>query len=323
MMQLWSCWPCCGPGLPVRLFSSPAKARGPAASTTSTATAAASPAGNRAPDGKRKGRSATSRWWKETERLTDLGPAEVERLCGLPTLDALWHRAGGVAHAVMSEEWLGWNGRVAELASRSSLSFFPALHDDMNAFSRAKYGLDVATVKPSIAMWHWLASNLGAAWQMRGAVHPTESELLEILGPALSTLISTGRIRITSVSVWSGAGGTRTPLHSDPVHALIYQVVGTKRFFLSSRREVEEAVEKGLLPLAVKAEGSTESFCVDGSLDDVHGLTAPKPVRATGTVATINAGDCLILPHGLYHDVECAADAPASLSLTVRFEFIV
>ena len=124
---------------------------------------------------------------------------------------------------------------------------------------------------------------------------------------------------MTSTSLWSGSGGSRTPLHRDDVSALVWQCVGRKRFFLVAEKDVEDAVAKGKLPSAV-LEGGSESHCVEGSLEDVFGLREAEPTSARGELAVLNEGDCLVLPAGLYHDVE-SSDGP-SMSLTIRFEII-
>merc|ERR1712224_11735 len=66
--------------------------------------------------------------------------------------------------------------------------------------------------------------------------------------------------------------------------------------------------------------GGSESHCRDGSLEDVFGLHEAGPTSARGVLAVLNEGDCLVLPAGLYHDVE-SSDGP-SMSLTIRFEII-
>jgi len=102
------------------------------------------------------------------------------------------------------------------------------------------------------------------------------------------------------------------------VHALIFQLAGAKSVFLCSKKQVSDAVEAGKLPRAVLDDGATESFCVSGALAAVHGLDEPEPTGARGTLARIGPGDCLVVPAGLYHDVECAVGA--ALSLTLRFK---
>jgi len=102
------------------------------------------------------------------------------------------------------------------------------------------------------------------------------------------------------------------------VHALVFQCVGRKRFFLASRDAVKDAVSRQRLPLSVLEKGNTEDHCVDGSLEEVFGLDDAAPRLVKGELAALEPGDCLVLPAGLYHDV--ASDGGPSMSLTVRFE---
>ena len=103
----------------------------------------------------------------------------------------------------------------------------------------------------------------GPGWQLRGDLDLGDEELGAILGEELRR-----KLRVTSTSLWSGSGGSRTPLHRDDVSALVWQCVGRKRFFLVAEKDVEDAVSKGKLPSAV-LEGGSESHCRDGSLEEV------------------------------------------------------
>lgn len=263
-----------------------------------------------------------STWCKEAQRWDILSLDVIRQLCSTPSLAVVRNRSGGVVRGALSEAWQGWDGRLAEISTASTLSMFPATSEQQNAFSRTRHRASQAAVKPSIALWQWLVAGT-QAWQMRGEVKLAARDLEEVLGAELAAAAGQGALKLTSASLWAGAGGTRTPLHSDSVHALVLQAVGTKRFFLSSRAEVEDAVARGRLPEEVRDSGDADAFCVDGSLEEVHGLLEPEPPRARGRIATLSAGDCLILPAGLFHDVECVAGAPASMSLTVRFEVLV
>ena len=99
---------------------------------------------------------------------------------------------------------------------------------------------------------------------------------------------------------------------------------------LGARRASRRAIA-GRLPRAVAETGNTQDFVADasaahGDLDAVHGLHVdadePTAVRTTvGEHATLAPGDMLVLPSGLYHDVQCGAEG-VGLSLTVRFELV-
>ena len=221
---------------------------------------------------------------------------------------------GAVARQALPATARTWTGAVARAATRKILTFYPSTSDSMTAFSRQKCHETRAAIKPSLPFLEWLASSSSPGWQLRGDLDLGDEELGAILGEELRR-----KLRVTSTSLWSGSGGSRTPLHRDDVSAIIFQCVGRKRFFLVAEKDVEDAVAKGKLPSGV-LEGGSESHCQDGSLEDVFGLHEAEPTSARGELAVLNEGDCLILPAGLYHDVE-SSDGP-SMSLTIRFEII-
>ena len=136
---------------------------------------------------------------------------------------------------------------------------------------------------------------------MRGGVTPTPSELAILTGLEFSMALCEERLRYKSCSIWAGAGETRTPLHVDWVHAVIYQIAGKKDILLAHESAVEEAVEAGDLPEGVLTEGNTDNSAhLVGSLEEVYGVDASgwstKVVR--GRVVTLEPGDSLLLPAG-------------------------
>jgi hypothetical protein len=73
---------------------------------------------------------------------------------------------------------------------------------------------------------------------------------------------------------------------------------------------VEKEVNKGSIPREVIEEGNTYNFSKNGSQSEVlH--------HVDGTTLCLEEGDAMILPGGLYHDVESTSD---SLSITIRFD---
>ena len=259
------------------------------------------------------GRPRTSSWCPNTRSdETPAGrppaPSLVDALVAAPA-------RGAVARGALPETARGWRGAVAAAATRKIMTFYPA-SGGATAFSRQKCHATKTPVKPSLEFLEWLDASAkagGPAWQLRGDLDLSEAELASILGEDLAK-----RFNVTSTSLWAGSGGSRTPLHKDDVPALVFQCVGRKRFFLSSRAQVEAAVARGALPEAVSSAGNTEDHCVDGALDDVFGLRDATPAVVDGELAELSPGDCLVLPAGLYHDVE--SDGGVSMSLTVRFD---
>eukprot|EP00930_Biecheleria_cincta_P010711 TRINITY_DN112984_c0_g1_i1.p1 TRINITY_DN112984_c0_g1~~TRINITY_DN112984_c0_g1_i1.p1 ORF type:complete len:269 (+),score=49.30 TRINITY_DN112984_c0_g1_i1:30-836(+) len=262
--------------------------------------------------------ATSSRWWQEVEELPCLTLEDLRRLCG--AFADPQHRRAAVVRGILSSEWTGWMGRLCKLdPDGRRFSLYHAAHQWQNAFSRTVH--TATHVRSGFNLWMTCKGIIdrGRSFQLRAYTDLAQQDLLELLGPELGEALREGTFALQSATIWSGSPASRTPLHKDHVPGLIFQAVGTKRFFLCSQAEIDEAVACGLLPEAVRDDGSTECFCVDGLLDSVYGIDAATPTRSHGTLAVLSAGDCLILPQGLYHDVECAIDGPA-LSLTLRFE---
>lgn len=241
-------------------------------------------------------------------------PPTIDEARVLPSTDQLAALCSScralVVRGALDPSHRGWRGTLVEASTNSIMTFYPCTRQGA-AFSRQKCHGDRVAIKPSVAFYEWLASIGGPAWQLRGDIRLEHQRLASI---------TKGRqLRVLSTSLWGGAGGSRTPLHADNIHALIFQVAGSKRFFLSTRAEIANAVGEGRLPGNVLDCGETEDYCVDGSQDTIYGLREQLPTGPTGHLAELLPGDALLLPAGLYHDVEC--DACPALSLTLRFDF--
>lgn len=291
----------------------------------------------------------------------------------------------------------GWNSAILSATCRLPMTFYPSTPEHRSVFSDKLHRHEAAIVKPSQAFWSWLTREKGDGcgssmtkdtWQLRGTLKFNARELAELLGPGMSTAIVAGEVEYCDASVWAGAGGTRTPLHVDMVHALVFQVAGTKQFLLASESAVEKAAERalsesftdkdtvsdavGALPYEVLSEGNTHNFLREGSLAGLYGVDEEadslwvfegddghcevasyqqprhcqkkidlecnfsdarpatnrkkrvrrkKPNRSrrlvSGQVATLFPGDVMLLPAGVYHDVQSTAQ-PA-ISITIRF----
>ena len=233
----------------------------------------------------------------------------------------------------------GWDGSVVRMSTRSMMTFYPSTPEHSSTFSDKLMGAQAALVRPSVPFWQWLVADSGAGggagagdggaagggsartWQMRGGIKLSALELALLTGPRFSAAICEGKVRYKASSIWAGAGQTRTPLHVDWVHAVIYQIAGTKEVFLADEAAVDEAVARGSLPEGVLTDGNTDNSAhLTGTLADVYGLDADgRSSRVVaGRVVVLRPGDCLLLPAGLYHDVQCS-EQPA-LSLTIRFD---
>ena len=123
---------------------------------------------------------------------------------------------GAVARQALPATARTWTDAVARAATRKILTFYPSTSNQMTAFSRQKCHETRAAVKPSLPFLEWLASSSSPGWQLRGDLDLGDEELGAILGEELRR-----KLRVTSTSLWSGSGGSRTPLHRDDVSALV------------------------------------------------------------------------------------------------------
>jgi len=222
-----------------------------------------------------------------------------------------------VSRGCIPEELRGWNGAMIPLCSSSPLTFYPATPTHQTCFSDKLHRQEAAIIRPSVDFWKWLVESPGSikGWQMRGGLFLKPAQLAALVGAECCHAISNGQIELKSLSLWAGSSGTRTPLHVDLVHGIIFQISGRKRWFLSTERDVETAVVGGRVPRSVIEEGNTDNFVREGSQEQVFGGGSERLVD--GQVIVLEEGDAMLLPAGLYHDVE--ADSH-SLSITIRFE---
>lgn len=271
-------------------------------------------------------------WWRESVSIMSPGKVPWRELCervhrdesvsaskeGSPILtfaDAV------VSRSVLGHEWLGWTGKLLSLSCKSLLTFYPSSTAHRTVYSDGCHKCETAVMRPSTALWSWLGSNLQSEpWQLRGSVKLDALTVAQLLGPEVCQALSEKEIIYDSASLWAGAKGTRTPLHVDNIDGLVLQIAGTNRFFLAQESAVEEAVDHARLPEAVLTHGRTDDFLQEGTIDSVFGLQQSSPKLCDGEVATLTPGDCLLLPAGLYHDVQSDTQGP-SVSLTIRFRY--
>ncbi|KAL9072077.1 MAG: hypothetical protein Q9161_003852 [Pseudevernia consocians] len=109
------------------------------------------------------------------------------------------------------------------------------------------------------------------------------------------------------LNAWFGPAGTVSPLHTDPYHNILCQVVGKKYVRLYSPSENEKLYPKGMEGGGVDMSNTSE---VDVEGEGVLDERFPLFREAVYVETILNEGECLYIPVGWWHYVR---------SLTVSF----
>ncbi|KAI7333804.1 Clavaminate synthase-like protein [Hortaea werneckii] len=117
------------------------------------------------------------------------------------------------------------------------------------------------------------------------------------------------------VNVWLGPSGTRTPLHTDPYHNILCQVVGFKYVRLYAPHETPKLYPFGVDEKGINMENTSQVdisahvACLLGRNVDAKELGEvdrefPKFKEAQYQEVILSPGDCLYVPLGWWHYVE-------------------
>jgi len=134
--------------------------------------------------------------------------------------------------------------------------------------------------------------------------------------PLAATYSKVPRLEEPLLNAWFGPAGTTTPLHMDPYHNILAQVVGKKYIRLYAPKEGPKLYPRGLedgIDMSNTSEVDVGVFAgLDGTQSEADAAAEKFPLFRTADYVEciLNEGECLYIPVGWWHYVR---------SLTVSF----
>ncbi|CAD6505811.1 BgTH12-01298 [Blumeria graminis f. sp. triticale] len=141
--------------------------------------------------------------------------------------------------------------------------------------------------------------------------------------PLLNKYLETPKLNEPLLNAWFGPAGTITPLHTDPYHNILAQVVGKKYVRLYAPRESSNIYARGFEMGGIDM-GNTSIVDVgkfiglDGTTSEQEEARKDFPLfeNAQFVDCILEEGDCLYIPVGWWHYVRSL-----SISFSVSFWF--